>query len=397
MTGTPLLLVVAAVAWVGHACIWTALLSNLFGRRLPKPLLKAWRLLTAVIILAFALLCWWLLEHAPAFLDNLVADRPGFTDPIEVLGFGYVGVCLVVGGLVFPAVTVLRSVRRPPACVASERTRTRDLWSEIGEPLIGDGKMSAVARLPLNQLLRVDFTDTTLALPDLPLEWEGLTLLVLSDVHFHGTPSRLFFDAIVDDILTGSPPDLVCLVGDYVDTDTHHEWIGPVLGRLTATEGKFAILGNHDKHHHPEQVRAALADAGYTVVGNGWKQTTIRGVPCVVVGHEGPWFVPPPDLSGAPTKPFRLCLSHTPDNFYWGVENRIGLMLCGHVHGGAVRVPVIGSIFVPSIYGRRFDQGVFARDGTVMVVGRGLSGKEPIRFRCNPQVIRLTLTRGIKP
>ena len=29
--------------------------------------------------------------------------------------------------------------------------------------------------------------------------------------------------------------------------------------------------------------------------------------------------------------------------------------------------------------------------GTVMVVGRGLSGKEPLRFRCNPQVIRLTL------
>ena len=52
---------------------------------------------------------------------------------------------------------------------------------------------------------------------------------------------------------------------------------------------------------------------------------------------------------------------------------------------------VVGSIFVPSVYGRRFDQGVFERDGTVMVVGRGLSGKEPLRFRCRPQVLRLTL------
>jgi predicted MPP superfamily phosphohydrolase len=395
MTGTPLLLVVAAVAWVGHACVWTALLSNLFGRPLPKPFLKAWRLVTAAVILAFLQMCWWLLTHPFTFLDDMREARPVWPDPTDALGFGYVGVCLVVGGLVFPAITLLRLVRKPPPSLASETTRTRDLWAEFGEPLIGDGKMPFVARLPGNQLFRVDFTEATLALPDLPHEWEGLTLLVVSDVHFHGTPSRLFFDRVVDDVLSGPTPDIVCLIGDYVDTDTHHEWIGPVLGRLSATGAKLAILGNHDKHHHPQQVRAALGDAGYAVVGNGWRTVTVRGVPCVVVGHEGPWFVPPPDLTGAPREPFRLCLSHTPDNFYWGVANGIDLMLCGHVHGGAIRVPVIGSIFVPSVYGRRFDQGVFERAGTVMVVNRGLSGKEPLRFRCNPQVMRITLVRRV--
>jgi hypothetical protein len=54
----------------------------------------------------------------------------------------------------------------------------------------------------------------------------------------------------------------------------------------------------------------------------------------------------------------------------------------------------VGSIFVPSVYGRRFDAGVFGVGGTVMVVGRGLSGREPLRFRCRPQVLRLTLTVG---
>jgi hypothetical protein len=34
---------------------------------------------------------------------------------------------------------------------------------------------------------------------------------------------------------------------------------------------------------------------------------------------------------------------------------------------------------------------VFEAGGTVMVVNRGLSGKEPLRFRCHPQVIRITL------
>jgi predicted MPP superfamily phosphohydrolase len=113
----------------------------------------------------------------------------------------------------------------------------------------------------------------------------------------------------------------------------------------------------------------------------------------VLVGHEGPWYRPGPDLKGAPDDGFRLCLSHTPDNFYWGVANGIDLMTCGHVHGGQIRMPVIGSIFVPSVYGRRFDQGVFEQGRTVMAVSRGVSGKEPLRFRCRPQVLRLTLVR----
>jgi predicted MPP superfamily phosphohydrolase len=33
----------------------------------------------------------------------------------------------------------------------------------------------------------------------------------------------------------------------------------------------------------------------------------------------------------------------------WGVRHGFHLMLCGHVHGGQIRVPVIGSIFVPSV------------------------------------------------
>ena len=245
---------------------------------------------------------------------------------------------------------------------------------------------------PGNGIFRLDLSEITLALPDLPLEWEGLTIAAVNDFHFHGTPAQVYFERMIAE-LAARPCDVLCLLGDFVDTHTHHEWIRPLLGRLASTETKFAILGNHDLHHDPTRVRAELAAAGYLVLGNGWREASIRGVQCVVVGHEGPWFAPAPDLSDAPLDLFRLCLSHTPDNFYWGIANRVGLMLCGHVHGGAIRLPVIGSIFVPSIYGRRFDHGVFEEGGCVMVANRGLSGREPIRFRCNPEVLRVTLIR----
>jgi predicted MPP superfamily phosphohydrolase len=383
-----LLLVLGGLAaWAGHAYLWTALLNIVYARPLPKAFLKPWRLFTGLVIVGFPLLLALGFERADSAGFGYQPAGPGGGAVVA-----YLAVCLLVGGVWFPAVTAYRLLRPRPAALLTEQTQTVDLRKELGDAVIGDGKWTWAARLPLNDIFLVDFTELTLSVPGLPPAWNGLSILLLSDVHFHGTPARGFFEWVTDRLAAAPPPDLVCLAGDYVDTDTHHTWIGPLLGRLTATGGKFAVVGNHDRDHDPDRVREALGAAGYRVLGNGWTEATIRGVRCVLVGHEGPWFGPPPDLSAAPPGLFRLCLSHTPDNFSWGRRNRVGLMLCGHVHGGQIRVPVVGSIFVPSVYGRRFDMGVFEGGGTVMVVGRGLSGKEPLRFRCHPQVLRITLT-----
>ena len=303
----------------------------------------------------------------------------------------YLGVCLVFGLVVFPIITVARLRRKNPPAVVGERSEVVDFRKQVGPAVLGGGKWKWAAHLPLNDCFTVEFTDLTLAVPGLPAAWDGLTVLLASDVHFYGSPGRPFYEAVFDRLAAGPTPDLAVLAGDYVDTDEHYDWIAPLAGKLNATAGKFAVLGNHDQAHGPDRIRAELAKGGFDVLGNGWREVdgprrAVRG------GRPRGAVVPPrPGPAGVPANGFRLCVSHTPDNFYWGQRNRVGLMLCGHVHGGQIRVPVVGSIFVPSVYGRRFDMGVFEGGGTVMAVGRGLSGKEPLRFRCRPQVLRITL------
>jgi predicted MPP superfamily phosphohydrolase len=119
----------------------------------------------------------------------------------------------------------------------------------------------------------------------------------------------------------------------------------------------------------------------------------VRGQPLVVVGHEGPWFRPGPDLSACPPGVFRLCLSHTPDNINWARQNDIALMLAGHNHGGQVRFPVLGSVFVPSAYSRRYDCGVFHEPPTLLHVSRGLGGQQPLRYNCRPEVTLVVLRK----
>jgi uncharacterized protein len=138
-------------------------------------------------------------------------------------------------------------------------------------------------------------------------------------------------------------------------------------------------------------IRRRLRRLRMHVPGNTWQQIEVRGEPLVVIGHEGPWFHPEPDLRSCPSEPFRLCLSHTPDNIRWARRAGVDLMLSGHVHGGQIRFPLFGSVLVPSRYGRRYDCGVFDEAPTLLHVSRGLSGDHPLRYRCRPEVTLLTL------
>ena len=130
------------------------------------------------------------------------------------------------------------------------------------------------------------------------------------------------------------------------------------------------------------------------VLANTWQQIDVRGQPLQVIGHEGPWFTPVPDLAGCPENNFRLLVSHTPDNIRWARRHHVDLMLAGHVHGGQIRLPLIGSLFVPSRYSRKYDCGTFFSNPTVMYVSRGLAGQHPLRFNCRPEVTRIILRRG---
>ena len=381
------------VAWVGHGYVWTGILNYLYARSLPKKLLKPFRVFVGVIIVGYPVLIWliaqlfWKIKSYPDDAPDPVADLYLALAVCLLYPLG----CFFVGLVVVPAVTLYRLFRPKPKAVVSEKSDLLPLGKQLGPAAVGDGKLRWMTTLPFTDCFTVELTHQTLAVPGLPATLDGLTLLLVSDLHWHGTPSRAWFDAVFDHLCALPPADLVVMAGDVVDTDHHHAWIQPVLGRLTATGHKLAVLGNHDAKHNPKQLRAELAAAGYTVLGNTWRELTVRGERVVVVGHEGPWFDPPLDIRSAPTDPFRLCVSHTPDNFPWAVANGCRLTVAGHVHGGQVRLPLVTSIFVPSTYGRRFDQGVHELPGGVLAVSRGLSGNEPLRFRCRPQVLRLTL------
>ena len=378
--------------WLGHGCLLMMAVNYVYALPLRRQFLKSFRAFMGLLILGGPIV--FVIACGVRLTDFI---RTADESPFQIALAFYLGLVLTIGAVVLPLVTLQRNIRPRPDAVIDEQTTTIDVAAALEERPYGDGKTAWMAKLPFNKPFRVDFTTLTLALPNLPPSWDGLTILHLSDLHFLGTPSKPFFDYIVKQCMADGVPDLLMISGDIVDTDEHIAWIPSVLGNLRWNLGAFAILGNHDWWQDFNRVRDELSKLGISVMSGKCESLDVRGAKLIVMGHEGPWFKEVPDLSNCPSDGFRILLSHTPDNIRWAQRHQVSLMLSGHNHGGQVRLPLFGSIFVPSKFSRRYDMGTFFEPPTLLHVVRGLSGKEPIRFCCNAQVTRIVLTtiRGL--
>jgi predicted MPP superfamily phosphohydrolase len=373
-------------ACLGHLVLMVGSHNWFYGLGMPKKGGTAAHLIHGALMVAFPPVLFFTWGPVLAGLFDL-GSAPWWQGLVAL----YVAVCLFAGLVFLPAVTIRRLLRREP--VLERRARVINVAKALGHKPVGEDKHRWITLLPGNQVFQVELIELALSPPRMPAVWDGLTVLHVSDLHLNGTPDRDYFRFVMDRCAEWRP-DIVAITGDIADSWKHQRWIVPVLGRLRWNIAAFAILGNHDYWFDPPFIRRRLKKLRMRALSNAWQQIEVRGYPLVVIGHEGPWGPGELDMSVCPDGPFRLCLSHTPDNVSWARQAGVDLMLCGHVHGGQVRVPPIGSILVPSRYGRRYDGGTFAVGPMILQVSRGLSGEHQLRYNCRPEVTLLTLRAG---
>src|SRR5579871_5478098 len=87
-------------ACVGHAAVWVPPLNFAYSRPVSKTVLKPFRLLTGLVILA-----GWVGFPLAAGPDPADAVRRTITGELGPLPQVYLGLCLVMGFVVFPAIT----------------------------------------------------------------------------------------------------------------------------------------------------------------------------------------------------------------------------------------------------------------------------------------------------
>ncbi len=385
---------VALILSVGFAKLCVASLSWWFARRLSKPIIVASHAVNVSLILSYPLL----LVSGPGSSElrlRLAGHANGV--PFSVSGWlllaaGAVGFCLLLWS------TIEFQLYAPPACQSGCESHRVDLRRTTGaawqQTFVGPGPMRRIALLPGNEQFTIDISTKTYSLPRLPVEWDGLSLVQLTDLHFRGAVTRAYFEAVCDDA-AALKPDLFVFTGDLFDDLKLLDWLPDTLGKLTAPQGQYFILGNHDWHLDSAAIRCELERLGWTDLAGRCVSLNRRDAsPITLCGDETPWMGTHPDLSCVSAESFRILLSHTPDNIMWARQQGIDVMLSGHTHGGQIRLPILGPVYSPSRFGCRYSGGVFWLEPTLLHVSRGLSGREPIRYNCPPELTKLVLRCG---
>jgi len=262
-----------------------------------------------------------------------------------------------------------------------------------GEGLDLSGLVNFCRRLPGNQLLQLEVNHKEMPLGSAAEGLAGLTVTHFSDLHISGQMGKQFYESLCDQVNQLSS-DLVCLSGDILDDDHCREWFPETLGRLQARLGVYYVLGNHDaRHADPDLLRQELAGCGLTDLAGRQHLLSHQEGQLLLAGTEVPWLGTLQALEDFPGKnPLSLLLSHSPDTIRWARRRGISLVLAGHLHGGQIRLPVIGPVVSPSFHGVRFSGGRFRCGNTLLHVSRGVGGMQPLRWNCRPELTQLKLT-----
>lgn len=366
---------------IGHIGLWCFIFNRTHATAWPR----TWRKLIekAVILIVFlpigavSLNLWQAVD--PSL--NAIAGNNG-----SVLAYFYLCFAAAIwfaGTWLFRIVTV-----RTPSKVSHRRRTILNVELKLGRRLTAGRFANLLRLIPGNRCCWIEIAEGEIEVGAIQAGLDGLKIAHLSDFHFTGGIQAEYFKFVIDQV-NAANCDLVFLTGDLVDRPECLPWIDTVFSRLVSRLGKFYVLGNHDLLIHDEaDYRRRLAAAGLTAVGNGeWHRVLFNGSPLLLAGNELPWYQGAHSLPGAPDgdEP-RFLLSHSPDQVRWAENREFDFMFAGHTHGGQIRFPIIGPVISPSRYGVRFAGGEFQVGNMIMLVSRGVSGDEPIRWNCLPQV-----------
>ncbi len=103
------------------------------------------------------------------------------------------------------------------------------------------------------------------------------------------------------------------------------------------------------------------------------------------------------NLNNEEKRRFNILIAHNPQYFPEYAQYGADLTVSGHVHGGIIRLPLLGGVISPAIaLFPKYDGGKFEKDGKTMILSRGL-GTHTIHVRLfNPCELVVIKVRGVK-
>ena len=252
---------------------------------------------------------------------------------------------------------------------------------------------------------RVDYSSS-----QLPPSFDGYRIVLFSDAHvgsfIWGSMGQL---QNVVDTINSQHAQMIAFTGDL--QNMHPDELlpaMPILSKLSAPDGVFSVLGNHDYGDYLRADSATTAHNHRLMLDRqkqmGWRllmdENSVvhrNGDSIFVAGmqNDGKVSIPSkgdPDkaMAGVPQGAFTIMLEHDPSSWRRTVlpHTTAQLTLSGHTHGGQVRV---AGLSPSALTYDEYDGMYIAKSNRALFVSSGISGFVPFRIGVKPEVVVITL------
>lgn len=263
--------------------------------------------------------------------------------------------------------------------------------------------MLTAAALAADSRFHLQTSRYELRFSSLPEGLEGYRIVLLSDLHGarFGRDNRALAAAVL-----ALQPDLIALTGDFAGSREELPAVAALLRQLRGAAPIAWVSGNHDWAGGAlPELRRLLDRNGVLRMENRFLSLPWNGARLILAGVEdpnGPADMIRPDellgrLRGEYPEDFVLLLAHRNDWVEKYPSLPADLILCGHAHGGVIRLPLLGGLFGTNRrLGARYDAGLYRGERFQMLVSRGLGSSSPVpRLFNRPEIVLITLHSGL--
>ncbi len=228
-------------------------------------------------------------------------------------------------------------------------------------------------------------------------------VVLITDLHStkYGKGQKKLVDAI-----DKQHPDAVLIAGDFFDDVKAHDNAETFLSAISGKFPCYYVSGNHEYRNGDldfDERMEMLKKYGVVILSNECVEIELNGQKISLLGLEDPNSSRYGDgyaftdaikdvRKEAKDGQFSLLLSHRPEFFEEYAENGYDLVLCGHAHGGQWEIPLIleNGLYTPGqgLF-PDYTNGKFCKDGTTMIVSRGLARAVSAvpRFYNKPEIV----------
>jgi predicted MPP superfamily phosphohydrolase len=344
------------------------------------------------LFMTFWLPCIIFLYHETNTVHNLLMLHPDTFPEFAILIFLVYGIFLLVRANI---TALYKTIKKPipdqVRIISRDRRESLDRgsWEKPRFPFFLENILNSI-----NDYYSLEVNVYEIKTPGLPASFDGLRLAHITDLHLNHYLDPHFYEFCIQEI-NRLKPDLTVVTGDIISRKKFGPDAASMLSRIESVYGVFALRGNHDFWQDGKRLRREIAKKGIVILDNRTIEIRKEREKIRLAGVEHPWKkMKTWDRDIFPGDGvYSICLTHTPDNFLRAARAGAALTLCGHTHGGQIRLPFFGPVVCPSRFSRRFDQGFFQQGEGILYVNRGIGSTVPFRLRC-PSEIALFILRS---